>query len=200
VQEYLPGAAKGCSVLAQNGKIIRKICHKRIREFPVSGGPSTCCEAIRDPLIEEYAARLAEAASLTGLSMFEFKDNASAEPRLLEVNPRIWGSYPLTRIAKSGFSYAWYVLSHNAGNPDSPLPCPPETDYRPRRMLFFPSDLASARGYLRVGKSSLARGAVFDLLKPAVKDGLFEWGDPRPALRYWRSLLKREKNTFPKLM
>ena len=191
VQEYLPGTARGCSVLAQNGVIIRSICHQRIREYPVTGGPSTCCDAIRDSRLEEIAALLAETVGLNGLAMFEFKDDADDMPRLLEVNPRIWGSYPLTRAVKSDFSYTWFVLAWNAGNPCIPLPIPSAKENIHRRMIFFPSDIAAARGYSRAGKSKLARGAYLDLLRPGVKDGLFEWGDMRPALRYWRSLLNR---------
>ena len=191
VQEYLPGASSGCSVLAQRGEIVRKICHRRVREYPVTGGPSTCCDAIFAPHLEETAAILAGGVGLNGLAMFEFKDDKDGAPRLLEVNPRVWGSYPLTRISKSDFTYAWFALSWNAGNPDKPVNCPAEKEYKPRRMVFFPSDIAAARDYLRVGKTGPACGAVVDLLRPRVKDGLFEWRDARPALRYWRSLLSR---------
>ena len=194
VQEYLPGDGTGCSVLAKDGKIIRKICHKRVREYPVSGGPSTCCETLSDPRLGEWCTLLTEAVGLNGLAMFEFKTNAEGHPRLLEVNPRVWGSYPLTRVAKTGFTYAWFAVSRNAGNPNALIPVPTETDYLPRRMVFFPSDFAAARGYIHAKKTKLARGVVLDLLRPGVKDGLFEWGDVRPALRYWRSLLKRSSH------
>ena len=193
VQEYLPGAAFGCSILAQNGEIVTKICHRRVREFPTSGGPSTCCDAISDPLLEDTAASLASAVGFTGLAMFEFKNDTEGTPRLLEINPRIWGSYPLTRIAKTGFSYAWYVSSANAGNPDKPLAFPPQHEIKPRRMIFFPSDIASASDYFRKGNKKLAFSAVLDFLRPGAKDGLFEWRDARPALRYWKSLLRKKQ-------
>jgi len=190
VQEYLPGHARGCSVIAQNGAIINKICHRRIREYPVSGGPSTCCETIRDPQLDDWCGHLTDAVGLNGLAMFEFKDGVDGLPRLLEVNPRVWGSYPLTRIAKTGFSYSWFVTSYNAGNPDKPIPYPPETEYHSRRMVFFPSDIAAAAGYLRAGKPGPALGAVGDIFRPGSRDGLFEWRDARPALHYWSSLIK----------
>ena len=191
VQEYLPGAASGCSVIAQSGEVIRKICHRRVREYPVTGGPSTCCDAIRDPRLEEITAMLVCESGLNGLAMFEFKNDKNEKPHLLEVNPRVWGSYPLTRIVRSDFTYAWFILSWNAGNPDMHVNCPAEAEYKRRRMVFYPTDIAAARDYLRAGKAVLARGAVLDMLRPGVKDGLFEWSDARPALRYWRSLLRR---------
>ncbi|MCL2125400.1 MAG: ATP-grasp domain-containing protein, partial [Oscillospiraceae bacterium] len=191
VQEYLPGSGYGCSVLAKRGEIIRSICHRRIREYPVSGGPSTCCDVISAPHLEAMAEQIARAIGLNGPAMFEFKDDADGHPRLLECNPRVWGSYPLTRVSKSGFSYAWFVLSYNAANPDALLPLPQRPEIMKRRMVFFPSDFAAAKGYLRSGNKKLALGAVADFLNPSVKDGLFEWRDMRPAFSYWRSLTKR---------
>lgn len=60
-------------------------------------------------------------------------------------------------------------------------------------MSFFPSDLISGLGYLKKGKPGKALGALADLLNPAVRDGLWEWGDPKPGFLYYRSLLRKEK-------
>ncbi len=193
VQEYLPGGALGCSVLARDGLVLRQICHRRVREFPITGGPSSCCDAIRHPALEDYTARMVAACGYSGLAMFEFKEDASGEPRLLEVNPRVWGTYPLTRVAGSDFSLLWFLLSWNAGNPDTPQPLPPEPVYALRRMTFFPTDQRAARAYRKAGQADRARGAFRDLL--SAKDGLFEWRDLRPALRYWRSLLQRSHDS-----
>ncbi len=192
VQEYLPGGALGCSVLAEDGVVLRHICHRRVREYPITGGPSSCCDAIRCPELEDYVNRMAAACGYSGLAMFEFKEDAQGHPRLLEVNPRIWGTYPLTRVAGTNFSLLWFLLSYNAGNPDNPYPLPPEPEYALRRMTFFPTDQRAARAYRRAGQGHRAKGAFHDLL--TAKDGLFEWGDPRPAFRYWRSLLQRGRS------
>ncbi|MBP3520417.1 MAG: hypothetical protein J6J87_03630, partial [Oscillospiraceae bacterium] len=56
VQEYLPGGALGCSVLAREGEVLAALCHRRLREYPVSGGPSACCERVSRPDLEDYAA------------------------------------------------------------------------------------------------------------------------------------------------
>ena len=101
VQEYLPGGALGCSVLAQEGRVLSSICHRRVREYPVSGGPSSCCVCEDRPDLRAYAIRLVEETGYTGLAMLEFKEDGAGRPRLLEVNPRVWGTFPLTRIAGS---------------------------------------------------------------------------------------------------
>lgn len=193
VQEYLPGGALGCSVLAKEGKVLAALCHRRVREYPVTGGPSACCEAVARPDLEDYAARLVSKTGYSGLAMFEFKEDNKGNPRLLEVNPRVWGTFPLTRISHSGIPILWCTLSWNAGNQGREKPMPELPEPKHCKMHFVPSDLMAALGYLKQGKPGRALGALGDLLNPAVKDGLWEWSDPRPGLQYYRSLLRKEK-------
>lgn len=193
VQEYLPGGGLGCSVLAEEGTVRAALCHRRVREYPVSGGPSSCCVRVDRPDLEGYAARLVAETGYTGLAMFEFKEGADGQPRLLEVNPRVWGTFPLTRASKSGIPLMWYALSWNRANPNNAVPLPQATPFRPCKMQFGPSDLMAGLDYLKRGRPGKALGALGDFLNPAVKDGLWEWGDPKPGLMYYRSLLKKEK-------
>lgn len=193
VQEYLPGGALGCSVLAREGEVLASLSHRRLREYPVSGGPSACCERISRPDLEDYAARMVKKTGYSGLAMFEFKEDAQGEPRLLEVNPRVWGTFPLTRVSRSGIPLLWCAASWNAGNPGREVSLPQSPEPKSRKMNFFPSDLISGLGYLKKGKPGKAFGALVDLLNPTVRDGLWEWGDPRPGLMYYRSLLRKEK-------
>ena len=182
VQKYLSGGAFGCSAVCRDGNIVSHICHRRIREYPVTGGPSSCCTAIHDERLLGYVSAAVKSVGYTGLAMFEFKADDRGEPFLLEINPRVWGTFPLTRVARSVLPYAWYCLS--AG-----LELPEKSDYAEKRMIFAFSDLAAAAGYFRKGQKKRALGAVFDLLNPCVRDGLFEFGDARPAFVYLRSFL-----------
>lgn len=193
VQGYLPGRALGCSVLARSGEVLAAICHQRVREYPVSGGPSSCCQCVEREDLRAYASRLALETGLTGLAMFEFKEDGDGAPRLLECNPRIWGTFPLTRVSGSGIPLLWCVLAWNQGNPDNPAPLPGLSPPRGRRMIFAASDLTAAEGYARQGRPGKSLGALGDLLNPWVRDGLFEWGDMLPALAYFRSLLAKER-------
>ena len=117
-------------------------------------------------------------------AMFEFKAGADGKKRLLEVNPRVWGTYPLTRAAGTNFALLWLAL---AGGQPLPAYIPP----KPVRMVFYPSDLAAALGYLRHGKPGRFLGAVRDLLRPSVKNGLYERADPGPSRAYRKNLRKR---------
>lgn len=160
VQGYLPGRALGCSVLARSGQVMAAICHQRIREYPVSGGPSSCCQCVEREDIRTYAARLTAETGLTGLAMFEFKEDRDGAPRLLECNPRVWGTFPLTRVSGSGIPLLWCALAWNAGNPDNPAPLPALTPPRGRRMIFAASDLMAAAGYARPGLPRRDRKSV----------------------------------------
>lgn len=191
IQEYLPGGGAGCSVLAENGKVVVSLCHKRIREYPISGGPSACCAAVRDEKMEAYAAKMVDAVGYNGLAMVEFKQDAAGAYRLLEINPRIWGSFPLTRVSKCGMSVNWFALAWNSANPDCayvPEKLPP---YRECKMHFAPSDMMSAVGYLKHGQAGKFFGAVGDFLNPAVRDGLWEKDDKEPGKVYYKALLKK---------
>lgn len=194
VQEYLSGGALGCSVLAKEGKVLASLCHRRVREYPVSGGPSACCRCVNQPELVEMVSKMVAASGYTGLAMFEFKENGRGEPRLLEINPRIWGTFPLTRVSGSKIGLAWAVLSWNAGNKGAEMPMPALPQPAPRKMQFVLSDLCSAVGYLRGGKPLRALGAVVDTLNPAVRDGLWEWKDLKPAKMYYQSVLQRKKS------
>lgn len=185
VQEYLPGGGTGCSVLADHGEVVYAICHRRVREYPVSGGPSSCCDCIDAPELVDAARALVRETGYTGLAMFEFKADASGAPRLLECNPRIWGTYPLTRAAKTAFALCWCCLALGKPLPERPAP-------QPVRMAFYPSDYAAALGYLRHGEIKKFFAALRDRLNPSVRDGLDERGDPAPARVYRRSLLERK--------
>lgn len=194
VQTYLPGRGLGCSVLAREGEVLASICHLRVREYPAAGGPSSCCRCVERPDLLAMAARLAAGIRLTGLTMFEFKEDASGAPRLLEANPRVWGTFPLTRTTRSNIPLLWCALAWNSGNPDAPVPLPETPAPLPKKMIFAASDLLSAAGSLRRGRPGPAAAAALDLLNPAVADGLFEWRDPRPGLAYLGGLLRRGRH------
>ena len=161
----------------------------------VSGvrGPSSCCQCVEREDIRAYAARLTAETGLTGLAMFEFKEDRDGAPRLLECNPRVWGTFPLTRVSGSGIPLLWCALAWNAGNPDRQAPLPQPGPLPETKMIFAASDLMAAAGYARRGSPGRALGALGDFLNPWVRDGLFEWGDMAPALAYFRSLLAKER-------
>ena len=116
-----------------------------------------------------------------------FKADANGKARLLEINPRVWGSYPLARVAGSGMSFVWFALSYNNGNPKDPIDRVSASVHMGKKMRFFPTDLLAGIGYLRRGQIGRGLGAF----SPFLCDGLWEWRDMRPAWRYYRALFTR---------
>lgn len=194
VLEFLPGAGLGCSVLCEEGRVVAAICHRRVREYPVAGGPSSCCACIHRPDLVAWVEKIVEKSGYTGIAMFEFKEDAAGAPRLLEVNPRIWGTFPLTRAAGSVIPRLWCALAWNAGNPDRQAPLPQPGPLPETKMIFAASDLMAALGYARRGRPGEALRALGDFFNPSVRDGLFEWKDIMPGLLYYRSLLAKERH------
>lgn len=193
VQSYLSGGGLGCSVLARDGQVLAAIAHRRLREYPISGGPSSCCVALDPAPYLPWVEKLVEETGYSGLAMFEFKEDAAGNAHLLEVNPRIWGTFPLTRISGSGIPLTWFIQAWNQGNPDKFIPTASAQPRYGSKMIFCASDLMSAVGYTKAGKPGKALSAVCDLVNPFVRDGLWEWKDLRPALAYFRSLLGKER-------
>lgn len=184
IQEYLSGGGAGCSVLCRDGKILAHICHRRIREYPVTGGPSSCCEKIDDRQLYEYARSMVSAANYSGVAMFEFKAGSDGEYRFLEINPRVWGTYPLTHVCGSNFTYLWFLSALGL----SPIPF---KSGRHVKMAYYPSDIIAALGYLKRGETKGFFGAVADFFDPRVKNGLSEKSNRKPYRVYLKALMKR---------
>jgi predicted ATP-grasp superfamily ATP-dependent carboligase len=86
--------------------------HRRLREYPVSGGPSTLRESIDDPLAKDYGERLLKALDWYGVAQVEFRyDPRDGLPKLMEINPRFWGSLPLAVFAGVDFPYLLFRLA-----------------------------------------------------------------------------------------
>ena len=64
VQQKITGAGAGVSLLlGRESELLGALCHRRVREYPITGGPSTCCESFYDEkMIDEGSFPLTEAA------------------------------------------------------------------------------------------------------------------------------------------
>ena len=185
-QEYLPGEGAGCSVAAKDGEVYAYICHRRVREYPTSGGPSSCCVTVDDEKLVEYSKVLVKKTNFSGVGMFEYKKNADGEWKLLECNPRVWGSFPLVRASKSSLAKCWAALAAGTDIPAQSVKIG-------KKMTFFPSDVMAGLSYARHGKPGKLFSQIWDVLNPTVRDGVFELRDAKPAFRYYKSMLKGKK-------
>ncbi len=114
VQEYIPGNGYGVSMLYNSGDIRALFTHKRLREFPITGGPSTLRVSVRHPEMEKAAKKLLDHVGWHGVAMVEFKlDERNNKPVLIEVNPRFWGSVFQAIASGVNFPYLLYEMALN---------------------------------------------------------------------------------------
>lgn len=92
VDEYVAGEGVGYSVFAKGGVVVAGYGHRRLAEFPTSGGSSVYREGWDDPRMRDVAERLVAATGWSGFAMFEWKRTPQDGLVLLEANPRLWGS------------------------------------------------------------------------------------------------------------
>lgn len=187
VQEYVAGEGYGMSALFDSeSQPVGLFCHRRVREFPVSGGPSCFAESVWDPKMVDYGVGLLRELRWKGVAMVEFKgDIGSGNYRLMEINPRFWGSLPLAIASGMDFPLLLYLAAQGQELPKADLRSP---GYRLGvKMRFLLQDLLSFPGYLKArpeGRMSFVRGYLKDLFDLSVTDGLFQWDDPSPNLAY----------------
>jgi len=96
-QEFIPkGGSIGVSYLMNDGDLRALFSHRRLVEYPESGGPSVVRVSIRHREAEAEGQRLLESMRWHGVAMVEFRiDSRTSKPVLMEINPRFWGSLPL---------------------------------------------------------------------------------------------------------
>ena len=175
VQELIPpgGEALGVAVLMNYASEPRaSFVYRRLREYPLSGGPSTLRESICHPELQQCAESLLCSLGWVGVAMVEFKVSpADGQPKLLEVNPRFWGSLHHAIVCGVDFPFLLYSLA-------------------------MEGDVAPVRGY-RVGvrSRSLLHGELLHFLKNpnrfrltpglhdfSIPDDVLSADDPLPTL------------------
>lgn len=115
IQEYIPdgGEVYGVGLLLNFQSETRaSFVYKRLRSHPVRGGPSTLRESVKREDVREIAESLMKSLQWTGIAHVEFKiDPRDGRPKLLEVNPRFWGSLQLAIEAGMDFPFLLYKMA-----------------------------------------------------------------------------------------
>jgi predicted ATP-grasp superfamily ATP-dependent carboligase len=126
IQERIPteGAGVGVSfLLSEEGKPLAIFGHRRIREYPLTGGPSTLRESFRDDHLTQQSLQLLTQIGFCGVAMVEYKfDPRRQQYVLMEINPRFWGSLQLAIHAGVNFPTIYQMASMG-------LPVEPVLDY-----------------------------------------------------------------------
>lgn len=112
IQEYVVGKGQGFFALFKNGKPRAIFMHERVREYPITGGPSTMAKSIYSEQLKNEGLKILRALNWHGVAMVEFKlDSRDNKPKLMEVNPKFWGSLDLAIASGVDFPYLAYKMA-----------------------------------------------------------------------------------------
>ena len=99
-QQWVPGRGVGVELVYVDGKAIAEFVHERVHELPLTGGGSTLRRAAKpDRHLLELSKWLLDALQWQGVAMVEWRRADDGTVHLMEINPRLWGSLPLTIAA-----------------------------------------------------------------------------------------------------
>lgn len=120
-QEYIMGCGVGIECLYRLGSCVWYFQHERLHELPLTGGGSSYRRS--SPIDERLlaaATRLLDSLEWHGVAMVEFKGSVEDGYRLMEINPRLWGSLALPIDAGVDFPAGLWCLA----NGEDPGPQP----------------------------------------------------------------------------
>jgi protein-tyrosine-phosphatase len=180
-QDFFRGRGFGVEVLFEHGELRWLFAHERIHELPVTGGASSYRRAVDVPeVLRRATIDLLGSLAWHGVAMVEFKVADDGDYRLMEINPRLWGSLPLAIAA--GVNFPLGLLRLAAGESPGRQP-------RYRRHCYardivkdahwFEDSFRQRHNALRV--SPLRFGDFIALLRPLAGRecwDLFRWREP----------------------
>ncbi|MFO7927743.1 MAG: ATP-grasp domain-containing protein [Halobacteriota archaeon] len=113
LQEFIPnGGEFGYFALFDRGEPVATFQHERIRSHAYGGGASVYRRSVHVPTLDRYGAGLLSELRWHGPAMVEFRRDArDGSFRLMEINPRYWGSLALPIHAGVDFPRYHYQLA-----------------------------------------------------------------------------------------
>lgn len=118
VQEKIANGlnVEGCFLMCKDGVIINYYTHNRIRTFPITGGVTTHSKINKNIKLFNASSKVVLKLNYTGLLMIEFLyDRKDNKYKLIEINPRIWGSILASNSSKTNLvqNYVSLCLNRN---------------------------------------------------------------------------------------
>ncbi len=186
LQEYCAGAGVGVEVLMHEGNCLTVFQHRRLKEFPYTGGVSvTAVAELPDPVLVESSMTLLRAMQWEGVAMVEYKVNPdTGEAVLMEVNGRYWGTISLPIRVGIDFPLYQWRLAHGE------RPKIPRTYAAGKKWRWSVGYLDRTYSLLAAARYSLtARKELFRSFRgllgdfgPQVFNSTFALTDPAPSL------------------
>jgi len=92
----------GLFLLAKEGRLINYYCHQRIHTYPRKGGVTVLSKIRKDENLEfkNLGSEIVRFTKWSGLMMIELMKDSQDHLKIIEINPRIWGSIIGTTISE----------------------------------------------------------------------------------------------------
>ena len=108
LQQAVPGSDYCTTFLFDHGQVRASMTYHNLRTYPVKSGTGVLRETVAAPAMERTGAALLGSLGWNGVAEVDFRwDGQTAEPVLIEVNPRFWGG--LTQSVASGWDYPYLL-------------------------------------------------------------------------------------------
>jgi Predicted ATP-grasp enzyme len=113
IQEFINGRKySAVFLLNKNSEVRRFFVHRTIREFPINGGPACFLESVKYDPIYEYGLKLLTRIHFSGMVEMEFiVDDKDGKPKIIDVNPRFYGSLQCAIASGVDFPYAVFNMA-----------------------------------------------------------------------------------------
>jgi len=112
LQEFITGPGCGFFGLFDHGKLSAYFMHKRLREYPITGGPSVLAESFYNETLKAESLKLLDHLNWHGIVMVEYKYSPRKDKFvLMEINPKFWGSSDLSIHSGVEFADLWIKLA-----------------------------------------------------------------------------------------
>lgn len=114
IQEYVSGELHDVAAFCIDGEMKLGLTQKRLMTRPLSGGMGIVNVTTKHEQLLHYAEKIIDRVKWNGVMLMDFKiDDRNGEPKLLEVNPRFWGTTWLT--IQAGYNYPYYLVQNTYG-------------------------------------------------------------------------------------
>ena len=111
-QEYIKGYDIGCSVLCKSGNILTFTIQKATLNNDNPFAPLLGVEFLYDEKVYQIVSRLIKSLNWSGVAHIDMRyDEESREVKIIEINPRFWGSVEASLIAGINFPYLYCLAS-----------------------------------------------------------------------------------------
>jgi len=187
IQEYVPGINFSVAALYNKGRPRAFCCIKVYRAWPPTGGNSCYRESVElDNEMRVFSERLLGALDWHGIAEVEFRlDARDNVPKLMEINPRFWGSLCVAIKAGVDFPYMLYRIAVDGDiNGVFSYKIGVKGRYLEQEVLYIISMLFQDKTFNPSVKDERLK-VLMNWLKfyePGLFYDLFEWGDPAPFL------------------